>query len=138
MLSTPKGLKCIIGVIKIININYGKPNNINFSIPDGFKELFSKGQGPKDDGTLYYKYQWIKNGIKIKLGYEIGYRYEYEKELAHSPSGGMVETDSKKVSNSIKTALPKLSFEYLPVSEKIDKENIKTEKDRIKNEAEKL
>ncbi len=134
-----KDLQIVLNdIISLISTKYGLPKKINIVINDELGDLFRGGNGNSEDGDRYYKYEWIKNNIDITLGYEIGFRYVYFKESEVGATGGLTEVDTKKVDKIVKTFYPIVLFEYLKISNQVDKDREKVKNATKKRESDKL
>jgi hypothetical protein len=110
-------------VISIINVKYKSPKKINRFLVSEVADRFitiNKTDIPKpnDNNNLYIDYEWIKDDIRIRLGYKIIY---------------------EKSNNKYKKMfVPILQFRDLKIAKEAIKEIEESDKQNLKNEANKF
>ena len=110
-------------IISIIKVKYESPKKINkFSVAEVLDRLTTINKTdipkPNDNNNLHIDYEWIKDDIRIRLGYKIIYE--------------------KSNSKYQKMFVPILQFRDLKIAKEATKESEESEKQNLKNEANKF
>ena len=110
-------------IILIIKVKYKNPKKINrFSASELGDKFITENKTdipkPNDNNNLHIDYEWIKGDVRIRLGYKIIY---------------------EKSNNKYKKMLvPVLQFRDLKIAEEAIKESEESEKQNLKNDANKF
>lgn len=109
-------------IISIIKVKYKNPKKINKFLAseprDFLSDVNEDNSKPKDNNNLHIEYEWIKDDIRIRLGYKIIYE--------------------KTNRNFNKLFVPIIYFRDLKIAQEMKNENEKNDRQNLKKDANKF